>query len=99
MEPVAVFKVLLLLVTLAGEPVGVVEGPSAQKFDTMEACVQTAPDEISKATVFIKENGVSDKITVGMAMCWNGSETEHSEPILPSKIRMETPMKPGEKDI
>jgi hypothetical protein len=93
------YHILILLVTLAGEPIGVAEAPSAQKFDTMEACVQAAPGEISKATAFIKENGAVDKVTVGMAMCFSLTEKEHSEPILPSKIRMETPAKSGEHDI
>lgn len=99
MEPTAVFKILLLIVSLAGQTIGVVEAPSAQKFDSMEACVQAAPAEISKATAFIKENGVADKLMVGMAMCWNGDETQHSGPIAPDKTKMETPIKRGEKDI
>jgi hypothetical protein len=95
----AMYHILILLVSLAGQPIGVAEGPSAQKFDTMEACVQAAPAEITKAVNFIKENGASDKVMVGMAMCWNVEQTEHSEPVTPDKTKMETPMKSGEKDI
>jgi hypothetical protein len=99
MEPTSVFKILLSLVSLAGEPIGIVEGLSERKFDTMAACVQAAPDEISKLTAFIKKNRAGDQFIVGMAMCWNSGETEHSEPIWPDKTKMETPTKSGEKDI
>ena len=93
------YHILVLLVSLAGQPVGVSEGPSAAEFNSMAACVQAVPAEISKATVSIKENGVSDKIMVGIAMCFSTDGKEHSEPVSPAETKMETPLKPGEKDI
>ena len=93
------FKILMLIVSLAGEPIGATEGPSAAKFDSMDACVQAMPSEISKATASIKENGVADKIKVGIAMCFSSDKKQHSEPVEPDKTKMETPANRGEKDI